>query len=306
MARLKQDLPPFAALLAFYAAATHARYRDAADSLGISESAVSHQIRKLETFFQQPLFERAGGTNRLTAAGQRYLKLIDPAVNGLLAASDAMRPQTGRQVVRLTLPPSLAATWLIPLLSGFEAGHPEINLQLVPTARVVDLRREQMDFAIRHGKGAWPDVDAVFLFAETATPVCAPGYIEALPAGAAAPAIAESLARARLITNGNIPDEWREWMSARGLPLALVDDAIMLDTQEQCLEVAQNGHGLALGRQPIVDKRLQDGRLIAPFGGPDLTGAAYYLCFGLGADLTAAARKVMRWLEAQSQDTSQT
>ena len=66
-----------------------------------------------------------------------------------------LRP-TGRAVVRLTLPPSLAATWLIPQLSVFERAHPEVELQLVPTTRVVDLRRDQVDLAIRHGKGSWP------------------------------------------------------------------------------------------------------------------------------------------------------
>jgi LysR family glycine cleavage system transcriptional activator len=88
----------------------------------------------------------------------------------------------GRNVVRLTLPPSLAATWLIPHLGAFEREHPEVELQLVPTTRVVDLLRDQVDLAVRHGKGVWPGIDAAFLLQETAFPVCAPGYLTLGPA----------------------------------------------------------------------------------------------------------------------------
>jgi LysR family glycine cleavage system transcriptional activator len=105
------------------------------------------------------------------------IEQIDPAIRQIQAATEAMLRPTGRNVVRLTLPPSLAASWLIPQLSAFERAHPDLDLQLVPTTRVVDLRRDQVDLAVRHGKGAWPGIDATFLLAETALPVCAPGYL---------------------------------------------------------------------------------------------------------------------------------
>jgi LysR family glycine cleavage system transcriptional activator len=292
MAKPKMTLPPFAALRAFHAAATHDRFRDAADTLGLTESAISHQVRRLEEFLHTALIDRSGRRPILTNAGRRYLEQIDPAMRQIQAATEALLPSTGRSTVRLTLPPSLAATWLIPKLGAFEREHPEIDLQLIATTRVIDLKREQIDFAIRYGKGAWPDVDALFLLEERAMPVCAPGYLDPLPQEPTA----KALRKVRLIVNGNFPDEWEEWARAHGLQPPAPGDLIILDAQEQALTVAESGHGLAMGRRPVVDDRLARGRLVAPFGDADPTGAAYYLCRPSAAMPTAAGRRLERWL----------
>jgi LysR family transcriptional regulator, glycine cleavage system transcriptional activator len=299
MAEPRAPLPPFAALRAFHAAAVHGRFRDAAESLGVTESAISHQIRRLENFLRTALFDRSGSGVRLTAAGRRYLEQIDPAIRQIQAATAAMLRPTGRAVVRLTLPPSLAATWLIPQLSAFERAHPEVELQLVPTTRVVDLRRDQVDLAIRHGKGSWPGIEATFLLEETALPVCAPAYLTQRPDEDPLAA----LDRVRLIVNARFPDEWEEWARARGLAPPLLTGAIELDGIEQALQVAESGHGLAIGRRPMVDDRLARGTLVAPFGAGDPTGAAYYLCRPSGAPPTAVARHLARWLRALAADT---
>jgi len=292
MAEPKPPLPPFAALRAFHAAATHGRFRDAAAHLGVTESAISHQIRRLEDFLHTALFERAATGVRLTAAGRRYLEEIDPAIRQIQAATGRLLRPSGRQVVRLTLPPSLAATWLIPQLGAFERAHPDTELQLVPTTRVLDLRRDQVELAVRHGRGDWPELDTVFLLEEKALPVCAPGYLRPDEDPAA------GLRRARLIVNARFPDEWEEWARARGMAPPALLGAIELDGIEQALQVAESGHGLAMGRRPMVDDRLARGTLIAPFGAGDPTGAAYYLCRVADAPPTAATRRVERWLRS--------
>jgi len=292
MAEPTIPLPPFAALRAFHAAAVHGRFRDAAESLGVTESAISHQVRRLEDFLRTALFDRAGPGVRLTAAGRRYLEEIDPALRQIQAATDALLRPTGRNVVRLTLPPSLAASWLIPQLSAFERAHPDLDLQLVPTTRVVDLKRDQVDLAVRHGRGSWPGIDATFLLDETALPVCAPGYLTL----AADEDPLAALQRVRLIVNARFPNEWEEWARARGLAPPSLTGAIELDGMEQALQVAESGHGLALGRRPLVDDRLARGTLVAPFGAGDPTGAAYYLCRPEGLPPTAVARRLERWL----------
>lgn len=297
MASLRNRLPPFSALLAFRAAATHDRLTEAAESLGVTESAVSHQLRQLETALQVKLFDRSGGRLALTEIGRRYLDRIDPAIRELQAATEAVLPPPDRASVRLTLPPSLAVTWLLPRLGDFEQAHPSMDLQLMATTRVVDLLRDHVDLAIRHGKGRWPGVEARFLFEDLATPVCAPGY---LPAGVTEPT-ADLLSGCRLIVNRSIPGEWEEWSRARQLPAPSLDGALVLDTIEQVVTVAESGHGLAVGRRPYIDARLASGTLCAPFGAAGPTGAAYYLCRPQAADPTAAARRVARWLEAEGQ-----
>ncbi len=292
MADRRITLPPFAALRAFYAAATHARFRDAADSLGVTESAISHQVKRLEEFLRVALIDRTGARAQLTDTGQRYLAEIEPALLRIHAATEAILPAAGRGAVRLTLPPSLAAAWLIPKLSAFEREQPEIDLHLITSTRVIDLKRDRVDLAIRHGKGSWPGLDAKFLLQETAMPVCAPGYLEQ----PLRQSKADLLAGIRIIVNANFPDEWEEWARAHGIDPPAPGDPITLDAQEQALQLAENGHGLAMGRRPIVDDWLDRGRLIAPFGAADPTGAAYYLCKPAGAPLTAAARRAERWL----------
>jgi LysR family transcriptional regulator, glycine cleavage system transcriptional activator len=290
MAEPRIPLPPFAALRAFHAAATHGRFREAAEHLGVTESAISHQIRRLEDFLHTPLFDRSGTGVRLTAAGRRYFEQIDPALRQIQAATEGLLRPAGRNVVRLTLPPSLAATWLIPKLGAFERDHPDVELQLVPTTRVLDLKRDQVELAVRHGKGVWQGIDATFLLEEKALPVCAPGYLRPDED----PAI--GLRRARLIVNARFPDEWEEWARARGLAPPAVNGAIELEGIEQALQVAESGHGIAMGRRPMVDDRLARGTLIAPFGAGDPTGAAYYLCRISDEPPTAVTRRVERWL----------
>ncbi len=292
MADRKVSLPPFAALRAFHAAATHDRFRDAAESLGVTESAISHQVKRLEEHLRVALIDRSGARARLTDTGRRYLDQIEPALRQIQAATEAILPATGRRIVRLTLPPSLAATWLIPKLGAFERAQPEIDLQLITTTRVIDLKRDQVDLAIRHGKGAWRGLDTIFWLEETAMPVCAPGYLGP-PLGKPAPDV---LLDIRLIVSASFPVEWEEWARAHGIDPPALGEPITLDVQEQALQLAANGHGLAMGRRPVVDDWLDKGRLIAPFGAADPTGAAYYLCKPTDVVPTAAARHAEHWL----------
>lgn len=298
MADRKLRLPPFAALRAFYAAATHRRFRDAADSLGVTESAISHQLKRLEDFVHVALIDRSGSRARLTDAGRRYLQQIEPALLQIQSATDEILPTSGRSIVRLTLPPSLAANWLIPRLGTFEREHPEIDLQLLTSTRVVDLKRDQVDLAIRHGKGTWPGTAATFLLEEAALPVCAPGYL----VGEQPEAAPEAFASARIIISANFPDEWEEWARARDFALPSAIETITLEAQEQALQLAQNGYGIAMGRRPVVDDWLSSARLIAPFGAADPTGAAYYLCKPLSTSLAVPVRRAERWLSKIAAD----
>lgn len=295
MPKPKLTLPPFAALRAFHSAAIHDRFKDAAASLGLTESAISHQIRRLEEFLHASLIDRSGPRPVLTEIGERYLAQIEPALRQIHAATDAILPATGRQGVRLTLPSSFAAMWLVPKLGAFERAQPDIDLQLIMTTRVVDLKREQVDLAIRHGKGPWPDVDSRFLLEETAMPVCAPGYLE--EGGHSSPSLPRE---GRFLTNRHIPDEWAEWAKARGIEPPASEHLMVLDSMEQALQIAETGHGLAMGRRPVVDRWLESGRLITPFGGAEPTGAAYHLCYPLDTTLNAAARRLEHWLMGEA------
>ncbi|UUX49249.1 LysR substrate-binding domain-containing protein [Nisaea acidiphila] len=295
MSAKETRLPPFRSLLAFRAAASHDRLADAAETLGVTESAVSHQLRQLETLLKTQLFDRTSRRLVLTETGARYLARIDPAIRELEAATEAILPKEGRRVVRLTLPTSMAGTWLLPRLGAFEAANPDLDLQLVPTTRVVDLLRDQIDLSIRYGRGNWQDVEKTFLFDDHATPVAAPGLV---PEGTVD--IEAVLKANRLIVVRSVPDEWQEWARARGMEPPDLRDALELDVTEQGLQVAEAGHGIAMGRAPYIEERLARGLLVTPFGAAGPSGAAYYLCHPVGYPLSAPARRVRRWLLAEA------
>jgi LysR family glycine cleavage system transcriptional activator len=289
---LLQPLPPLHALRAFHAAAQFGRFRDAAVALGLSESAISHQVRKLEDYLGAQLFQRSGNSVALTPTGRTYFDQIDPAFAGIRKATEEIRNPNDRARVSLTLTATLATFWLIPRLNKLETLHPEISLQLINTARICDLRREQINLGIRYGKAPWSGVTAEHLLDEQAFPVCTPGYLDADWTGKPA----EALRRARLIVNDTDPTEWDSWCKAHGLPAPSTRRAIVLHASDQVLEAATEGLGMAIGRRPLVDRWLNEGRLIAPFGSADLSGAAYYLVYPDDIEMPVAARKVARWL----------
>lgn len=288
--------PSLRALLSFRAAATHARLAEAAESLGVTESAVSHQLRQLEDLLQVQLFDRGSGRLTLTETGRRYLARIDPALREIEAATREIAPAPGGAAVRLTLPPSLAAIWLIPRLRRFEDAHPDIELQLVATTRRLDMARDRLDAAIRYGRGGWPDVEAERMFDDLATPVAAPGLV----APAQGAPTDSSLGGLRLLVNNAIPDEWTEWARAHGLEPPSLEAAVTFDSIEQALEAARAGHGLAMGRSPHIEGPLARGEIVAPFGAAGPTGAAYYLCLPRARAPVVATRRLARWLRAEA------
>lgn len=247
------------------------------------------------------MFDRTAHGLCLTETGRAYLERIAPALAEIEAATEALLPERGRAMVRLTLPPSLAATWLVPRLGDFEAAHPDIDLQLMATTRLVDLVMDQVDAAIRYGRGAWDGIEAEFLFEDLVTPVASPRFMEGRSADPA-----ELISTARLIVNRSVPHEWTEWATARGLEAPRLDTALVLDSIEQVLAVAETGHGLAMGRWPYVEERLARGALVAPFGAAGPTGAAYFFCVPAGRAPPAAVRTVRRWLTSVAADTDAT
>lgn len=290
------QLPPLHALRAFHAAARFGRVKDAAEALGLTESAISHQIKKLEAYLSVRLFERNGPQIKLSADGQRYFAALDPAFTAIRDATAALRAPAGRNRVSLTLPASLATYWLIPRLDSLEKACPGIDLELVTTARLVDLRREGVDLAIRYGGGTWPGLDVRPLLGEQIVPVCQPGFVK--PAEARDPQAV--IADKRLIVETDLPQRWAEWAAANGLTPPDLAGALRFSTTDQVLRAAERGLGIAIGERAMVDDLLAAGSLVAPFSGtsdPVLRGASYWLAWPKDGEPTVAARKVARWLQ---------
>jgi LysR family glycine cleavage system transcriptional activator len=169
-------LPSLNGLCAFEAAARHLSFAGAAAELGVTRTAVSHQIRRLEEQLDVRLFVRLTASLALSKAGEAYLPDVRAAFDRLRVASRRLqvRPRQGR-VLTVSTTPTLAAKWLVPRLPAFNAAFPDIEVRIGATMRLVDFAREPVDVAIRYGCGDWPGLRSDRLaMTDAFFPVCSP------------------------------------------------------------------------------------------------------------------------------------
>jgi LysR family glycine cleavage system transcriptional activator len=174
---VKSRLPSLNGLRAFEAAARHLSFTRTAAELNVTQTAISHQIRRLEQQLGLRLFQRRQRTLSLTPEAQQYLPAVCAAFSDLRRATDRLLRADGKTMLSVSCLPSLAAKWLVPLLAAFQQDHPEIEVRIATATRNVDFRREEIDLAIRYGRGRWPGLRADWLMNEDVFPVCSPALL---------------------------------------------------------------------------------------------------------------------------------
>lgn len=247
------DRFPLHYLAAFRAAAQTENLRAAAESLHLTHSAVSQQIRGLEAALGFEVFTRQGRRLVLNPAGQALqravAKVFAELQAGLLAAQTAHGSHA--QTLRVTALPSFAQRWLMPRLPRWQALQPCITLDLHTGQQVVDLAREGYHVGLRVGRGPWPGLVNERLFHSPLIAVAAPALAHRLIGQPL-----EALASQPLLDDG-----WREWFALAGLPVAPVVVASFNDAGV-LLQAAEQGMGVALARELIAGDALLDGRLV--------------------------------------------
>lgn len=260
---MKRRLPPFAAIKAFEAAARHCNFQLAAEELGISASAVSHQVKALEDFIAMPLFVRRNNRLILREEGQAYLTRLSAALDEIENATDALARPAGRTLITLNLFPSLADMWLVPRLSGFHERNPDISVRLITTDLTGDMLDREADFALVYlPEGDVPE-GADILFRDDILPVAAPDYL-ADQGLVEAPA---DLLEHTLIASLSEDEEWRKWFAAQSVDDRHKAGYLELDMCSTSLKAAKEELGVAMGRRPYLDDDLTSGRLVAPLPG---------------------------------------
>lgn len=288
---MPRHLPPIAQVRSFVAVVAHGRLNRAAAALELTESAVSHHLRKLEDALGTRLLERDRSRVVLTPAGERFHARAREALQLLGEAVAAVGGDTGTKVV-LTLPRALATHWLVPRYPGLYRQYPELELQLLPTFRQCDLEREQIDLGIRLGDGRWPGLEARPLLTERICPVAAPDLAGAWQhAGWKG-----TIPHARLIANEFHPDEWTRWCDASGHALSAATRFTRLESFDLVLQAGLAGSGLIMGRTPMVDDAVARGDLVAPFPDWIETGYSYFIIWPGRRPPNRHAQRVLDWL----------
>ena len=295
-----KGLPPTEQLLAFKLVAELASFTEAAHSLHLTQSAVSHQIARLERRIGFRLFHRRSQHLALTDAGERYYAAIaqplSDLVNGLERLGDPMAPR--RLVIQVES--GFAAAWLSPRLQGFVMLHPGIQVEQ-RRASTLNLS-DGVELAIKWGNGHWPHHDAEKLLQVDYTPLCSPQLALAGP-GIHRP---DDLRKQTLIHDRQYR-EWRLWFQMAGLTSAETKRGHVVDDTNILIDMAISGQGVALCSPQLAQRAIDAGQLVILF--PHLrleTGEAYYLVTRKGSDLSPRARAFATWIKNEIDGSTST
>jgi len=263
-----RDIPSLSALRGFEAAARLGSLSAAARSLNITHAAVAQHVRLLEDHFGCPLLEREGRGMRTTPEGEALALGLSEAF-GLIASAVQDLAQDEDRPLRVTMTPSFAENWLMPIIGGFWKAHPDLQLELIPTPKVVDLRTDGIDLAIRYGKGNWPGTDPVPLADGGLVVVAHPEYLGDRKTDNVA-----DLSDLTWLVDAT-SNESQLWAEAQGLNLSAMR-VLSFDTYTMPVQAARGGAGLAIVPEVIASRDLQEGRLIEVHRF-ERSGLAYHL-----------------------------
>lgn len=276
----RRRLPPLNALRAFEAAGRLESLTDAAAELNVTPAAVGHQVKALEGYFDQTLFERRYRSIALTGKGRLLLAGLTDGFDRLSQSIDAFNALEERRALTITSCTSFASRWLVPRLDEFHALHPDIDVRLDATQRLVDLRRDEFDLGIRFGPGQWEGLEADFLLDEEFIPVASPALLARKPVNEPADLAGHTLLH-REDSPGPLPLDWEMWLQAAEVDNVDPGRGITYSMESMAIQAALDGHGIALVSNVLVEADIDAGRLVRLFDlglqvGRDV---AYYLAY---------------------------
>ena len=241
-----RKLPPLNALRAFEAAARHLSFSRAADELHVTPAAISHQVKTLEGFLGVKLFRRLPRALRLTAEGNALYPELTASFDRLGRAIERVQRRGVRGHLTMSTTPTFAISWLVPRIKRFNEDHPGIKIALVTTVQVADFTREDVDVAVRYGRGPWPGLRCSKLFDDRLTPLCGDRWAQKMSQPA-------DLVGAPLLTISG-QDHRRTWLRAAGLVHPHVDDGPAFESNANSHRRRNRGDG-SRHREPLVARR---------------------------------------------------
>lgn len=273
-----RKLPPLSAVRVFEAAARHENFTLAASELGMTQAAVSYQVKALEDRVGAPLFVREKGRAKLTPLGSRLLPALTQAFD-IMETAFASTLAEDEALLTITTTFTFANTWLTWRLGAFQIQHPGLAVRLITDYRLVDLRSGEADVGIRTGVGPWEGLEAVPLLPVDFTPMCTPLFLERT-----------ERELGRKLEPGDLPhlplispdDEWWDiWFEAAGVEgtLRARPPGLRLDSQADEGHAAMGGQGFVLLTPAFWRNDIRDGRLVQPFALTSTAGWRYFLVY---------------------------
>ncbi len=257
----RQALPPLSCLLPFEAAARLGSFTRAAAELSLTQSAISRQIRILERFLGQRLFERRNRAVHLTEPGREFARSLARGLDEITLCAGRLRSRSAESEVVLSLELYLAVYWLMPLLADFHSRHPRVQLRIAAATQPLADRIEPFDLALQCASRPGGDHRAIHWAPESIYPVCAPAYLKGR-----APLSLQALGGERLLQFQEKPGDWMTWASwFRHLgeePQPDHDKGAVYDSYPVMIQAAVAGQGVALGWGRGLGSLLDSGALV--------------------------------------------
>ena len=290
-------LPPLAAIRAFEAAARTENFTAAAAELGMTQAAVSYQVKSLEERLGAPLFVREKGRARLTPLGARLLPALSSAFDSIEAAFASHREED-ESLLTITTTHTFANTWLAWRLGAFQMEHADLAVRMTTSNELCDLRGGDADVAIRGGNGGWEGLEEYRLFESSFTPMASPECIAEVERRLGRKLEPRDLPHQNRINPSD--DWWQQWFSDNGVP---ADEAILrragirLENQANEGHAAMAGQGFALLTPLLWKGDVAAGRLCMPF--PErisVRGWSYWLVYPRERRMMPKVKRFREWL----------
>lgn len=280
---------PLSALQAFETAARTGSFRTAGAELGISPSAISHAVRKLEGLMGAKLFDRRSRAVHLNPAGEALMRHVAAGFDEMRQGIETVGSRSGN-LLRLHCAPSMAAQWLLPRLRGLLAAQPGLAVRLSAGADYPRFEHDEFDADICYGPPRQEGLVVVPLGEETVTPLCAPHL-------AARVASARDLLQVDLIESDNKRVRWTSWFQANGIAPPSPRGS-RFDRSFMAIAAAVDGLGVALESTRLAEREIAGGRLVAPLAGraQDVRYVGHYLVFPRAAKARRPVRMFAGWL----------
>lgn len=288
---------PLQALRTFVEVGQRKSVKAAAQALHVTPGAVSQQIRVLEDRLGVVLLERERLGMRLTEAGASVFPRLREAFLQIDQAMHDLESTKARRSLTVSTVATFAASWLVPRLGRFKQLHPDIEIRVEATSELVDLRRDRVDVALRHGLGDYPGLEVLPLMAPVLTPVASPGFLKAH--GAVIHEAGDCLGYP-LLHDGDRAD-WPLWLKAHGVADDMrAERGSAFDDDFLLIRAAEAGQGLALVPQAYAQEEIAAGRLIQVLDKPWPARFAYYAVTRPGAADRPEVRAFLEWIREEA------
>lgn len=287
---------PLNNLNTFAAAAEQLSFQSAAETLCVTPSAVSHQVRNLEKLLGYKLFERLDKGVRLTPQGARLFADIRDPLRQLHEASRRAVRGLADNTLTLSSVPIMATAWLLPRLKDFHAAYPHINLSVIAATDLVDFNVDPFDAALRRGSGKWPETKIYRLFDEDIVAVCHPSLLEA-HGGEMSP---EQVIQLPRIQNTTMATVWDDWGRSAGVDMTnAAPFSLHVQNSAQTIEALQTGETVGLVDLKFIDTHMRAGQLSIACEHQFTGDNGYFLVVPPGNDDLLSFQCFKTWLESQ-------